>query len=180
MARSSRQEHFFQLREKFPFFIFEKQEYSLTDRGLHISFTFNLADQYKFHPALFIPRKACFLPDEEIADNLGLYVFNIGMIELISYWKAACPPRVIIMPTGMAPEQVAWWKKLYFHGLGEFFYLNSIDVNIDNFMSVEVAQAGSFVAETHRGAPLQQMTNTIIIPIGGGKDSAVTLELLGA
>jgi UDP-N-acetyl-alpha-D-muramoyl-L-alanyl-L-glutamate epimerase len=179
MARSSRQEHFLHLKEKFPFFIFEQQEYALTNRGLDITFTFNLADQHQFHPTLFIPRKACFLPDEKISDRLDLIVFNLGMIELVSYWKAACSPRVIIRPFGLAPEQVAWWKKLYFHGLGEFFYLNSLDVTVDNFMAIEVAPpVDNCIVETDHG-PSQHMADSVIIPVGGGKDSAVTLELLG-
>jgi hypothetical protein len=90
--------------------------------GLSISFTFNLAGQYHFKPSLFIPRKSVFLEDEKIMNQLDNIVFNIGMVELISYWKAACPPNLIIKPYSLHPEQIAWWKKLYFHGLGEFFY----------------------------------------------------------
>ncbi|MEI7898548.1 MAG: hypothetical protein WCJ26_16045, partial [bacterium] len=174
MARSSRQDKFLQLRKQFPFFIFEKQEYVLSARGLDITFTFNLAGQYQFHPALFIPRKSCFLADEKIADRLDNIVFNLGMIELVSYWKAACAPRVIIKPFAMEPEQVAWWKNLYFHGLGEFFYLNSLDVTADNFMSIEVASEVRLKKENFT------LDNNVIIPVGGGKDSAVTLELLGS
>ena len=53
MVRSSRQEKFLQLREQFPFFAFEKQDYALTERGLDIRFTFNLSDQHHFYPSLF-------------------------------------------------------------------------------------------------------------------------------
>lgn len=174
MVRSSRQNDFFQFREQFPFFVFEKQEYALTARGLDIRFTFNLADQHKFHPTVFIPRKSGFLPDEKIADRLDNIVFNIGMIELISYWKAACAPTLVIRPFGLHPQQLAWWKKVYFHGLGEFFYLNSIPVTEDNFMHMEVASSQHLVREKFF------TDDGVIIPVGGGKDSAVTLELLGA
>jgi hypothetical protein len=101
-------------------------------------------------------------------------VFNIGMIELISYWKAACAPRVIIQPFFMTTEQVEWWKNIYFHGLGEFFYLNSIHVDKDNFLQIEVASDEKLKAEN------SFLHESLIIPVGGGKDSAVTLELLGA
>ena len=124
MARSNRQSTFIRLREQFPFFTFEIQEYTLSASGLDIRFTFNLADRHKFQPLLFIPRKSFFLTDEKIANSLENIVFNIGMIELISYWKAACPPKLIIRPFSLSPEQQAWWKKIYFHGLGEFFFLN--------------------------------------------------------
>jgi hypothetical protein len=174
MARSSRQSIFVQLREQFPFFIFEKQEYTLTARGLDIRFTFNLADQYQFHPTLFIPRKSCFLADEKIADHLDCIVFNLGMIELISYWKATCSPKIIIRPFILNAEQLIWWKKLYFHGLGEFFYLNGLDVTADSFMQLEVVSTNQLVEKK------MFLENSVIIPVGGGKDSAVTLELLGS
>ncbi|MEI6433429.1 MAG: hypothetical protein WCP32_01195 [Bacteroidota bacterium] len=173
MLKSNRRERFLTLKEQFPFFVFEKQEYSLGSRGLEIRFTFNLADQYKFYPTLFIPRKSCFLSDENIANRLPNIVFNIGMIELISYWKAACPPNLIIQPFGLFPEQIAWWKHLYFHGLGEFFYLNSIPSDQDTFLNIEVA------SKNHLPPQRYSLDNSIIIPVGGGKDSAVTLELLG-
>ena len=174
MARSSRQSTFLELREKFPFFIFEKQEYELTALGLHICYTFNLGDQYKFYPTLFIPRKSFFLADEKIANSLDNIVLHLGMIELISYWKATCSPSLIIKPFGLRPEQISWWKKLYFHGLGEFFYLNSIDTSEDSFMDVKVASQVFLPVEDFH------LVDNLLIPVGGGKDSAVTLELLGA
>jgi len=175
MARSSRQETFVALREKFPFFTFEKQEYTLDEHGLHLRYTFNLADQHWFYPVLFIPRKSFFLPDQEIVPLLDPIVFNLGMIELISYWKAACSPRVIIKSFGLHPEQVDWWKKLYFKGLGEFIYLNSLDVTADDFMIIE----SSGLPVPGLEAVYHTKNDGILIPVGGGKDSAVTLELLG-
>jgi UDP-N-acetyl-alpha-D-muramoyl-L-alanyl-L-glutamate epimerase len=176
MIRSNRESTFFKLREQFPYFTFEKQEYELTTRGLHITYTFNLANQYIFHPDLFIPRKSFFLADEILTGHLDNIVFNIGMIELISYWKAACSQLVIIRPFALQDEQVAWWKKVYYHGLGEFFYLNSIPVTPDDFM--QIVNDGNCQVEMHRGAT--QQVDSVIIPVGGGKDSAVTLEMLGS
>ncbi|MCK9219010.1 MAG: hypothetical protein M0P47_03035 [Bacteroidales bacterium] len=172
MSKSNRYDKFLELREQYPYFIFEAQEYSLTNAGLSICFTFNLADQITFHPTLFIPRKKCFLPDEKVSNSLDNIIFHIGMIELISYWKAACPPTLIIKPFALSPNQVEWWKNLYFHGLGEFFYLNSVPVNIDNFIHFKVASDTIL--------PIQhfETNHEVLIPIGGGKDSAVTLQLL--
>lgn len=195
MARSSRQSKFIQLREKFPFFVFEQQDYTLTRQGLDIRFTFNLADQYLFEPSLFIPRNSFFLPDEKIAGRLNNIIFNLGMIELISYWKCTCSPKVIIRPFALHPEQISWWKNVYFNGLGEFFYLNSLDVTLDDFMLLENASTDNLPATAVTGYDLMNpgsarlellsrekftLDDAVIIPIGGGKDSAVTIELLGA
>ena len=45
--------------------------------------------------------------------------FNIGMIELISYWKCACPPKIIIKCGYVDEEQIKFWKKIYFHPFPE-------------------------------------------------------------
>ena len=195
MARSSRQSKFIQLREKFPIFVFEQQDYTLTRQGLNIRFTFNVADQYLFEPSLFIPRNSFFLPDEKIAGHLNNIIFNLGMIELISYWKCTCSPKVIIRPFALHPEQISWWKNIYFNGLGEFFYLNSLDVTMDDFMHLENASTDNLPVTAITGYDLRNpgtaspellprekfaLDDAVIIPIGGGKDSAVTIELLGA
>lgn len=172
MVRTNFLAKFHRFREEFPFFAFEKQEFSLDAKGISIRFTFNLSDQYKFYPTLHIPRKTLFLPDKDIQERLPLFVFNLGMIELISYWKTAASPRVIIRPASLLPEQVAWWKELYFHGLGEYLWLNSIDINKDALMSIEVASKECFTAMSF------PLSDELIIPVGGGKDSAVTLNLL--
>ena len=174
MARSRREEKFLQLRKQFPFFIFEKQEYTLSSEGLHVKYHYNLGGQHRFAPAIFIPRKSFFLPDSSLEGCLDNIVFNIGMIELISYWKAACSPLLVIRPFALLPEQVVWWKKLYFHGLGEFFYLNTIPVTMEDFMQIECESSEYLPAQKN------ELDDAVLLPVGGGKDSVVTLELLGA
>ncbi len=95
----------------------------------------------------------------------------MGMVELLSYWKAACPPLLIVEASPLDPWQVDWWKKLYLHGLGEFFHTNGIFPSVD-FISIrpvagDRAKPSAFAAG-----------NGILVPVGGGKDSVVTLELL--
>jgi hypothetical protein len=173
MVRSNNLAKFHQFRNEFPFFVFEDQEIMLDERGLSIRFIFNLADKHTFYPSLFIPRKACFLPDKEISDILPWFVFHIGMIEMVSYWKATCSPLVIVKPFGLEQQQLTWWSDLYFHGLGEFRYLNGIDITEDSLMELQVARPGILSPAKF---PLKE---EVIIPVGGGKDSVVTLELLG-
>ncbi len=105
-------------------------------------------------------------------DEFHNFVFHIGMVELISYWKLACPPVVKVVPHHLTEAQILWWKKLYFHGLGEFFYLNGIEEDMDGFMHIETGSAS-----IQRSRRILN-DNQILIPIGGGKDSAVSLELM--
>jgi hypothetical protein len=68
--------------------------------------------------------------------------------------------------------QIKWWKKLYFNGLGEFFYINNIDTNEDDFLNIYCKH------EIQEPIDLKDDFEGCLIPIGGGKDSIVTLEHL--
>ncbi|MFH1297379.1 MAG: hypothetical protein ABIJ04_08925 [Bacteroidota bacterium] len=172
MEKSNRHDKFLQLRDEFAFFTYEGYDYSYSGHGLDIRFYFNLADRYNFSPTTFIPHKEFFIPEEQIMELLPSLVFHLGLIELISYWKAACPPKLIIKPHALSPEQVAWWKKCWFNGLGEFFFLNSISTDMEHFLEVKVASEDQLEPIHCSPSP------DVIVPVGGGKDSVVTLEIL--
>jgi hypothetical protein len=172
MQKSTHHEKFLELRKKHPVFTYENFSFSLSPSGLDIEFVFSTDGLDPFRPKLFIPRKAWFRPDDEIRNFLPGIIFQIGMIELISYWKATCSPRVRVVPGGLTPEQIAWWKGVWFNGLGEFFYLNSIGTSLQEFMSLEPERGDALPAAAFPGG------EGIIVPVGGGKDSVVTLELL--
>jgi len=172
MPKSSNQDKLVKLSAEFPYLIYEEFSFSLEAGGLKAAFHFNLGGRYHFHPTLFIPRKHWAFTDEKLKGLLPSLVFHIGMVELVSYWKAACPKKVIIRPAGLNTAQVQWWKKLYFLGLGEFFHLNSLDAHPDTFMEI-LPEGKEFPA-----LDLADVDASVIVPVGGGKDSAVTLELL--
>lgn len=172
MPKSSNQGKHSRLSAEFPFFIYEEFTCSLEQYGLNIRFHFNLSDRHHFYPTLFIPRKNWAFTDDVLNSILPSLVFHIGMIELISYWKTACPPLLIIKPTALDKEQILWWKKLYFNGLGEFFYLNSIYSDHESFMEIRAEGTVFHTLAT------PDVYAGVIIPVGGGKDSAVTLEML--
>ena len=137
MPQADNNNKYIDLREKFPFFIYESFDYKLTDDKIIIEFSYSLSGKYFFKPKITIPARDFFqwesIP-ETARENI---IFHIGMIELLSYWKAACPPKVIVKPFKLSTEQVNWWKNLYFNGLGEFFYLNTISTNVESFMEIE-------------------------------------------
>ncbi len=173
MDKSNRHDKFLQFREEYPFFVYEGYDFGYSDHGLDIRFHFNLADRFHFYPTTFIPHKTFFIPEDQIMELLPNLVFHLGMIELISYWKAACSPQLIIRPHSLSPEQISWWKKIWFNGLGEFFYLNTISTDIEQFMEVKVASTDELAPVTG------DLASQVIIPVGGGKDSIVTMEIIG-
>jgi hypothetical protein len=168
----NRHQKFNELRERYTSFTFESYHYEEDSYGLRIGFEFNLNDEFRFTPSMCIPKKDYY--HWEIVGRSGLdnLIFHLGMIEMVSYWKLTCSPKVLIRPHLLGNEQISWWKKLYFNGLGEFLYLNGIQIEQDDLMEI-----------TTFGEPLSIHASPIdptkvMVPIGGGKDSVVTLEVL--
>lgn len=157
---------FEQLREKHGEFIYESYEIN------NDSFVFHFRmDGHCFSPKWsFDPKLISGAENKELLDYA---VFSLGMSELVSYWKCACPPVVKINCGALNKDQIKWWKKLYFNGLGEFFYRNGIDTDMESFMDI-VPLNGSVPAFSSNIEP----ETGFLIPVGGGKDSVVTLELL--
>ena len=101
------------------------------------------------------------------------------MTELVSYWKIACPKRVVVKPFALTEKQKAFWKKLYYNGLGEFLYLNSITVSEAELMDIETLPIDSMPSHILPGNDMGSwFEEKTLVPIGGGKDSVVTLECL--
>jgi UDP-N-acetyl-alpha-D-muramoyl-L-alanyl-L-glutamate epimerase len=171
LATHINNENYLQLKKEYSFFEF--QSYNLTEESdcFRITFNFNLANKFFFQPQSVIWKRN-FFEDKPQKELLDILAFHIGMVELISYWKAACPPLVVIKPFKLTKNQIIWWKKLYFNGLGEFFYLNKIEVDIESFMKIESDSENEFKYTTFRGS------EKVIVPVGGGKDSVVSLEIL--
>jgi hypothetical protein len=173
MPKNNNREKFNKLRAEYPFLAFDGYDYQYSDKGLRVQFHFSLSDKYVFHPTMMIPAKDFFIPGNINESFLENILFKIGMVESISYWKAACPSKLIIRGHSLSKEQVNWWKKLYYNGLGEFLYMNGISVKPADLIQIE-SEPG------HLFKPFSlQLESTAIVPVGGGKDSVVTLEILG-
>ena len=172
MATYYDQNKYNSLREEYEFFRFQRYDYTLENGVLSVKFYFSLDDKYFFTPSFEIPSNKLYDWNNLNDSHLDTLIFNIGMVELVSYWKLACPKKVYIAPRSLEEKQILWWKKLYFNGLGEFFYLNGIKENVNDFM--EIISEGEFSCEKIN-IELKEKT---LVPIGGGKDSVVTVELL--
>ena len=159
---------FEQLREKHKEFVYESYEIN------EDSFVFHFRmDKYRFDPKWsFSPELIKNAKDKKL---LQYAVFSLGMSELVSYWKCACPPTVKISCEALSKEQVKWWKKLYFNGLAEMFYRNGIKTDAESFMDIIPISTEPPVFDNEN---VSNAENSFLIPIGGGKDSVVTLELL--
>lgn len=164
------------LRNEYNCFEFIDFQTIITNEGCKVIYNFSLDGKVKFNPSFIIPKRRYFTSfptnDTITNDAFSSLIFHIGMIELISYWKAACPAQVLIHPYHLDEEQIAWWKKVYFNGLGEFFYTNQITTDIGSFMDIKC------LSKTKLPFHNNNFDSTVIVPVGGGKDSVVSLELL--
>lgn len=90
----------------------------------------------------------------------------------VSYYKAAAPLQVVVEGPPLTTGELSWCRELYTQGLAEFGFQNSLDLrNRPQWPDPSTdppRPAGSGL----------QLSPTALVPVGGGKDSAVTVELL--
>jgi hypothetical protein len=90
----------------------------------------------------------------------------------VSYYKAAVPPDIRVESGPLDESTAALCEQVYEHGLAEFAWQNRIDLA----GRVSFPRGG-----TAPSAPIALgLPRSSLVPIGGGKDSLVTVELLRA
>ncbi len=172
MEKKDRLEKYHSLRKEFHKFSYENFSYNIDNQSLSVKYHFTIDDKFSFEPTFSFLNRNFYHFDEISQPALKTLLFNIGMVELVSYWKTACPKEVVIKPFKLDDDQIRWWKRLYFNGLGEFFYLNGIEESLGTFMDLHSDCSTTF----ERFSVITK--EETIVPIGGGKDSVVTLEAL--
>jgi 7-cyano-7-deazaguanine synthase in queuosine biosynthesis len=162
------------LRKKYPKFIYEGYSYKLFKKDLKIFFDFKIPPDIEFKPEITIKninKKRFILINPEIINN---FIFHLGLIETLGYWKAACSPKIEIKAGYLNKEQIKWWKDLIIKGMGEYFYSNKIDFRKENFIEIKTREN---CKNKKINLYARKLKSRILIPIGGGKDSIVTLEI---
>ena len=154
---------------------FYYNSFSLTEDGdaIFLEYDFEIQGLTSFNPKIKILKKNMNFKsiDTIYAKNMA---FNIGMIELISYWKCCCSPKIIVKCGFLDNNQINFWKKIYFYGLGELFFTNNIKTDIESFVNIECLKNDN----EFNYKVIEDESDGYIVPIGGGKDSVVTLETL--
>ena len=153
--------------KKYNTFRYQKYDLTFQDNTIKIVYTFSIDNLCEFKPSLEIP----FSNNNLNEDYLHTLAFNIGMIEAISYWKSTCAPNFIIECGSLDSQQQAFFKKIFYYGLGEFFYVNHLHPSYSNFLQFICPSTSSKPSIDYNGVG-------DMIAIGGGKDSCVTLSLI--
>ncbi len=162
---------FDELRSTYNEIIYRSYNVSFDGEEIKVSFNFEIPNLVSFNPSISFNKS--IVTNKNVDDKLlNAIVFRIGLVELISYYKVCCPKNIILEAGYIDEEEQNWFKKLFYNGLGEFFYKNNIEVSEDELFT--------FI---NKGEKIV-IDNVIyngegnLIPIGGGKDSIVTFELL--
>ena len=178
---------FGELREKYSSFIYHAYHVEFTDPGdegaertagmtfqCRITYDFEIPGLAQFHPTWTFPLRRSL--DADARAVLEELVFQLGMAETISYYKITCPRTVVIECGTLTGQQQSWWRSLYYNGLGEFMYVNGIEVSEEELVRFECRTP----EEAGIAKPLRDDTHYegFLVPVGGGKDSVVTLETL--
>ena len=169
---------FEELREHYGAFTYDAYHYEVEGEGqermLRITYDFAIPGLAEFHPTWTFPVRREI--DENAHRVLDELIFQLGLAETISYYKITCPKRVIIRCGVLTKAQQLWWRALYYNGLGEFLYRNGIAVREEDLFMMECRTPEEAGAE--RPIRDEGSYSGFLVPVGGGKDSVVTLETL--
>ncbi len=106
-------------------------------------------------------------PEREAAFAAALKLLHF--VAGVSYYKAGVPGLIVVENGEPDTPTAQLLDALYLHGLGEFAYQNGLDLR----EHIRFPRAGTFTPATALGLPARSL-----LPIGGGKDSLVSAELL--
>ncbi len=170
---SSTQDNLF-YRNKYPEFVFDSYEVKYEPEAIIVTYTYTLGE-HTFTPTVHIP--VADTRNEEIdEDFLDYLFFNFGVINAINYYKLTIAPKFIVKAGYLDDFQKAFFKKLFFYGLGEFLYVNNLPFTFENLIQIESAEADP--EKKTSGFEIDENYSGNLIPVGGGKDSVVTLAAL--
>jgi UDP-N-acetyl-alpha-D-muramoyl-L-alanyl-L-glutamate epimerase len=101
---------------------------------------------------------------------------HLGMVAGLSYFKLAAPPAVQIddaaQPDGWSLEDIEFHRTVLAKGLGEYSFMNGLPAELSPTFSYRSVAAGPTpITGLH-------LNNGPLVPVGGGKDSCVSIEAL--
>ena len=157
-------------------FVFEGYEFFLTEKKILLSYSFD--SKVFFEEEFILDFEFLEKYSEEALDSA---LFGLWVMAGVSYFKAALPREIKFKTGGLNASQKVFFEKVYLQGLGEFFYTNGINpLGVINFPEPKMNQ--ELRIKNQEDVRMQNFASSkilgSIVPIGGGKDSLVTAEML--
>lgn len=145
-------------------FIFKSAKYDRDTKTIVLGYAYD--DGPEFEERIEFPAAKETLNDTE-AEALDKAVHQLHLAAGISYYKAYCPKDIRVETHPLTKEEADFFYKFYRHGLGEF----SVENNIDLTGLIRFP-----VTSNHHLTPSDvSLPDECVVPIGGGKDSIVSL-----
>ena len=162
---------FIKFRHEYPEFVYNDYTVFEDDSKYVVTYDFQI-NNLIFKPKITILKDD--ISNENVdSDYLNYLFFQYGLFDLMSYYKLTCSPVLRIRPMAINEEQCSFFKKVLYNGLGEYFYKNNIDIDYDHFLDIVVESDKEYALPI-----FSSLYSGNLIPIGGGKDSIVSMELL--
>lgn len=148
---------------KYQRFIFDDYTFSANDKKLTLRYS--LDDQLHFEESFVFDFDFVADYSPEALDRALQLLF---LVAGVSYYKTYLPPEIVVTRGTIDKPLAEFLSRTYQKGLGEFFFVNQLDVNTKIL----------FPINTKALSPVRAGGAGQLIGIGGGKDSLVTTEAL--
>jgi UDP-N-acetyl-alpha-D-muramoyl-L-alanyl-L-glutamate epimerase len=150
---------------KYQSFIFKDYAFSTETKELVLTYSYD--DKLTFQEKFRFDFEFTADLDEQV---LARAIQSLFFIAGVSYYKAYLPEQIIIEKGQLDESGASFLREVYQKGLGEFFYTNKLDPKTTI----------TFPVKAEPVAPLQPKVQPkgLLVGIGGGKDSLVTVEAL--
>lgn len=172
------------LRHLHPRLVYEGYFFSKNDKDLNLTFKITLEPNIHFKPKLIfknLPTEILSQIDEDknLDPQLDRLFFHLGLAEIPSYFKSACPAEILVKHQGQIEEEdLSFWHDLLIKGLGEFYYQNQIDFTKPNFLKINLEKSVTKNSSHEQSSFKVKSGSPLLIPVGGGKDSSTVLAMI--
>lgn len=157
------------LQKEYPDFIYKSYCWQINNDTIRIEFKFTMGD-IEFNPFILINGINGIRADVLKPSTIDNLAFNMGLAEIPSYWKTACSPHILIEADYLDKDQVRFWKDLIVN-MGQFYCENNLP-----FLEPEIIVTAPKNIKNPAVADL--VFDRFLVPLGGGKDSLVSLEVI--
>jgi len=144
------------------------------DADGRVTLRYALDEQLEFVEVFELPLERPL--DAEQRERASALLALLHWVAGVSYFKLAAPPNVDCASGSPSPAVATLLEALYSEGLGEFAYTNDLPaLPRPRFAS---APAGDGLPAAGAPASPGPSPSRVLVPVGGGKDSAVAIEVV--
>lgn len=152
------------MSSKYQQFIFEDYRFDAESKELKLSYS--LDGELKF--------TEIYRFTFDFAENYAVEAFTracelLFLVAGVSYYKTYLPAEIVIKTAQVDQKLKDFLDNTYQRGLGEFFYVNNLNPRTEINFPVTADEIKPIIKTSNQG---------LLVGIGGGKDSLVSVEML--